>query len=225
MIFYFILADTGCRTKTKNPESKDNNISVNDDDDVDVDADGIEAKNELLIVMRKCTFIDTNDENNNNSNNYDNDNDNLTKSKLPETEITTEKVTLETKKTKKVDANGNVNIFEISVQQFEEVAVSIRGRCKLLDVQQVLTRLQTHHTTFINSLNSNNKLKKISLTSFSTLQPLTLSELALSGLKVTGKTGDCVLGTLRTMGFVKIVKSVKPGITLSDQMVLKMIKK
>ena len=65
--------------------------------------DGIEAKNELLSVMRKCTFIDTNDENNNNNNNnYNNDNDNLTKSKLPEAETTTEKVTPETKIQKKL---------------------------------------------------------------------------------------------------------------------------
>jgi hypothetical protein len=37
--------------------------------------------------------------------------------------------------------------------------------------------------------------------------PVSLSDLGNGGLKVTGKTGDCVLGALRVLGLVKMVSA------------------
>ena len=56
------------------------------------------------------------------------------------------------------------------------------------------------------------------------MTPLSTADLALSGLKVVGKTGDCVLGTLRSLGMIKIGKSTKPGILLSDAMVQRLLR-
>ena len=106
------------------------------------------------------------------------------------------------------------------MEQFEKVPPSVRGRCKLADVQQVLTRLQTYYATVINS----NSSKKMTISSFTNMTPLSTADLALSGLKVVGKTGDCVLGTLRTLGIIKIGKSAKPGILLSDVIVQKLLR-
>ena len=181
-------------------------------------------------VINLCSFVDKND-NNSNSENIPYNNiiqlNNLIIEGNEDIDIDTDKlkksILTETKKTKNIAVSiDNVGkSFNITLEQFEGVPVSIRGRCKLMDTQQVLTRLQTYYTTYINSHHNS---KRITVASLSVLQPLSLPELTLSGLKVTGKTGDCVLGTLRSLGYIKIGKTGKTGILLSDLMVAKLLR-
>ena len=79
----------------------------------------------------------------------------------------------------------------ISKERFEAVPLSIRGRCKLEQISVVLQKLQSHH-----------KLNKSSIS---------LAELDSCGLTVTGKTGNEIISTLKSLGL--ITKS-KDGISL-----------
>lgn len=81
--------------------------------------------------------------------------------------------------------------IEITKEKFDSVPLSIRGRCKIEDVQNLLSKLQSHH--------------KINKT------PLSLPEMDSLGLKVTGKTGDSVISTLKSLG---MISKTKEGITL-----------
>ena len=79
----------------------------------------------------------------------------------------------------------------INKNQFDGVPLSIRGRCKYEDVVNLLSKLQSH-----------NKISKT---------PLSLAEMDALGLKVTGKTGESVVGTLKSLG---LISKTKEGITL-----------
>ena len=194
------------------------------------DEDFLEARTDLLGVINLCSFVDKN-ENNSDTENIPHNNiiqsNNLINEANEDIDTDTDKVKksiiTETKKIKNITVSTDDvgKSFNITLEQFEGVPVSIRGRCKLMDIQQVLTRLQTYYTTYINSHNNS---KRITVASLSVLQPLSLPELSLSGLKVTGKTGDCVLGTLRSLGYIKIGKTGKTGILLSDLMVAKLLR-
>ena len=102
---------------------------------------------------------------------------------------------------------------EVSAAQFEAVPLSTRGRCKLADVQAVLTRLVAHYTASAAAAAAKKGGSKRASTSggatlaaMQAVPPLSLQELGASGLKVAGKTGDCVVGALRALGLVKAVK-------------------
>ena len=201
-----------------------------------VDEEFSEAKESLLDVLQECQFADCDytrdvkraltphsedlvgfgsrekDEminTNQNGNTNINTNTNIGSNQLIE-------------ERKRVDGfvSTDLNGLEISLAQFEGVPLSVRGRCKMADVQQVLTRLLTYYTTHINSSSS----KKWNLNSFINLNPLSTSDLTLSGCTVAGKTGDCVVGTLRSLGLIKIGKPNRPGLLLSDFMIQKLLR-
>jgi hypothetical protein len=97
----------------------------------------------------------------------------------------------------------------ISTAQFEAIPVSTRGRCKLTDVQAVLSRLVTHYTAHAGNAGGAKKHGKqpAVMVLLQSTPPVSLSDLGNGGLKVTGKTGDCVLGALRVLGLVKTVSA------------------
>lgn len=178
-----------------------------------------ENKNDIENIRNNNSNINQSDNMMADSDDKDKINNNIIYNNTKNDKI--EKSIIETKKIK----NGSVSTdlgksFDISLEAFENVPVSIRGRCRHIDVQQVLTRLQTHYTTYINS----HSAKRVTAVFLSVLQPLSISELTLSGLKVTGKTGDCVLGTLRSLGYIKVGKTGKTGILLSDVMIAKFLR-
>lgn len=189
-----------------------------------IEEDFKDSKGILLSVMDQCQFIDKSIivkySNIPTQNASENDIQNRGKELLPAIPNNTGNTSVEAKILKLETTNDDNSLFEITVEQFEKVPSSVRGRCKLADVQQVLTRLQTYYATVINS----NSSKKMTISSFTNMTPLSTADLALSGLKVVGKTGDCVLATLRTLGIIKIGKSAKPGILLSDVIVQKLLR-
>ena len=96
---------------------------------------------------------------------------------------------------------------QINPAHFEAIPVSTRGRCKLADVQAVLSRVVAHYTAHASAAGAAKKHGK-ALPLMVVLQSapaVVLSDLGNGGLKVTGKTGDCVLGVLRVLGLVKVV--------------------
>ena len=95
----------------------------------------------------------------------------------------------------------------ISTVQFEAIPVSTRGRCKLADVQAVLSRLVSHYTTHAGHAGKKHGKPPAVMVVLQSTPPVSLSDLGNGGLKVTGKTGDCVLGALRVLGLVKMVSA------------------
>lgn len=202
----------------------DDSFTDDKNNSVVVEEDFKDSKGSLLSVMDQCQFIDktiiVKYLNVQPKNSNENEVQNRVKEIIPAMTNNTGTVTVEAKITKVESSSEDTSLFEITVEQFEKVPASVRGRCKLVDVQQVLTRLQTYYATVINS----NSSKKMTISSFTNMTPLSTADLALSGLKVVGKTGDCVLATLRTLGIIKIGKSAKPGILLSDVIVQKLLR-
>jgi hypothetical protein len=199
-----------------------------------VDEEFSEAKESLLDILQECQFADCD---------YGRDRDRDVKRALtPQSDDSTgigmkdkEEINntntntntnlgsnqfVDEKKRAEGGVSIDVNAFEISAEQFESVSLSVRGRCKIGDVQQVLTRLLTYYTTHISSSSS----KKWTLNSFINLPPLSTSDLTLSGCTVAGKTGDCVVGTLRSLGLIKIGKPNRPGLLLTDFMIQKLLR-
>ena len=79
------------------------------------------------------------------------------------------------------DKIKNKIVEPISKEKFEQIPLSIRGRCQLEQVLTVLQKLQS------------NKMSKSS--------PISLAELDSSG-KLTGKTGDSIIATLKALGLI-----------------------
>ena len=112
---------------------------------------------------------------------------------------------------------------EVTASQFEAVPVSTRGRCKLADVQAVLSRLVAHYTASAAAAaaKKGGGGKRVStvgggsggvtLAVLHAVPALSLQELGKESLKVMGKTGDCVVGALRALGLVKAVKAPASG--------------
>jgi len=88
------------------------------------------------------------------------------------------------------DKIKNKIVETISKEKFEAIPLSIRGRCQLDQVITVLQKLQS------------NKMSKSS--------PISLAELDSSG-KLTGKTGDSIIATLKALG---LITKTRDGITL-----------
>ena len=105
---------------------------------------------------------------------------------------------------------------EVTAAQFEAVPVSTRGRCKLADVQAVLSRLVAHYTASATAKKGGGGKRAstvggVTLAVLHAVPALSLQELGKESLKVTGKTGDCVVGALRVLGLVKAVKAPASG--------------
>ena len=102
---------------------------------------------------------------------------------------------------------------QIHPAQFEAIPVSTRGRCKLADVQAVLTRVVSHYTTHASAAGGTKRHgKQVPLmVALQSTPAVVLSDLGNGGLKVTGKTGDCVLAALRVLGLVKVVAAGGAG--------------
>lgn len=203
--------------------------SNNDDRNTSVttvkDDEFLEAKESLLDVLKECQFVDLS--------NYSRAEKRFTSTENDDFSGLKEEITTNVPPNPLIDERkkgechtADLNSFEISAEQFENVPVSIRGRCKMIDVQMVLARLLAYYNTHINSSNSNSNSnsKRWTLNSFINLAPLSTSDLTLSGLKVAGKTGDCVIGTLRSLGLIKIGKSNNPGLLLSDFLIQKLLR-
>jgi len=105
---------------------------------------------------------------------------------------------------------------EVTAAQFEAVPVSTRGRCKLADVQAVLSRLVAHYAASATAKKGGGGKRAstvggVTLAVLHAVPALSLQELGKESLKVTGKTGDCVVGALRALGLVKAVKAPASG--------------
>jgi hypothetical protein len=79
-------------------------------------------------------------------------------------------------------------------------------------VQAVLSRLVSHYTTHAGNAGHAGGAKKHGkppavMVVLQSTPPVSLSDLGNGGLKVTGKTGDCVLSALRVLGLVKMVSA------------------
>jgi hypothetical protein len=93
---------------------------------------------------------------------------------------------------------------EITEERFVSVPTSTRGRCKLADAVQIVNKLVSHSKSQRALLPRNSK---------AIIPPITVSELGNAGFKVSGKTGESVLATLRYLGIIKVNKG---GIALTD---------
>jgi hypothetical protein len=111
---------------------------------------------------------------------------------------------LKSKETTSVSVSARLPL-RISEERFASVPVTTRGRCKLSDANQLIEKLVSHYRTHRASLPRGN---------FSGVPALTVSELSNAGFKVSGKTGENLLNTLRSLGYLK---QAKEGISLSEQ--------
>ncbi len=97
----------------------------------------------------------------------------------------------------------------VTQRSFDTVPESVRGRCKLDDVNNTLAAIRS---LILNgppdgSENSGSSAQQ------KTLAALQLSHLTVMGVKVTGYTGKCILGTLRSLKYINITSNA--GIQLS----------
>jgi len=146
-----------------------------------------EANKDLSNVLENSHILfnsSIEDNNNTKENNVENilPNTNINNNKTSTKNITT--VTNDNKTIKN-------KTIELTKEKFDGVPISIRGRCKFDDVVNLLSKLQSHY--------------KINKT------PLTLAEMDSCNLKVTGKTGDYVISTLKSLG---LISKTKDGIIL-----------
>ena len=141
-----------------------------------------EAKNDLSNSLNKsCVFFNVSIAENVISNDKVEIDENSIQNNIPTTKsksITNEKMTIKNKP-------------DISKERFEAVPLSIRGRCKLEQINVVLQKLISH-----------NKLNK---------SAISLAELDSCGLTVTGKTGNEIISTLKSLG---LITKTKDGILL-----------
>ena len=135
----------------------------------------------------------------------------------------------------------NPDFFEIQECKFDALPISVRGRCKIVDVQALLNKILQYYITSSNPINRKNdksntsKKSKSQLkiqtqnisTTLMSLTPLSLSELTNAGYKVTGKTGDNILSALRSLGYIRVNKNSVNGhigILLSESAIDQVIK-
>lgn len=96
----------------------------------------------------------------------------------------------------------------ISESEFAAVSTTVKSRVKLVDVNHMLSVIQTYFQRYV----SQHKCKDPS-----SLTPLTLTTLAEEGgLKIGGATSQCMIGTLRACKRIIVGKTgillVKPPI-------------
>jgi Spindle and kinetochore-associated protein 2/Protein of unknown function (DUF3161) len=104
--------------------------------------------------------------------------------------------TMTTTTTTTSDCVSSASSFQpLSVGRFERVSSVIRGRCKLTDLNAV-------YECLFELLAADGGRTK----------PVTIQELAKNGVKAGGKTGECILNTLRSLKIVSIQRD--GGITL-----------
>lgn len=146
-----------------------------------------EVKNDLSKALENSVFFDNSMIQNNN---IEND-ENSIPINIPTTTTTVTSNT--TTKSTNDKIIKNKTLLTISKERFEAVPLSLRGRCELDQVVLVLQKLQQN----------SNKMNKSS--------PVSLAELDSYGLKVTGKTGDSIISTLKALG---LITKTKDGIQL-----------
>ena len=137
-----------------------------------------EAKTDLSKALDNTLFFNKSMIQNTNNNNKVENDENTIPNNIPPTKLsgTNDKI-------------KNKIVEPISKEKFEQIPLSIRGRCQLEQVLTVLQKLQS------------NKSSK---------SPISLAELDSSG-KLTGKTGDSVIATLKALG---LITKTRDGITL-----------
>ena len=140
-----------------------------------------EAKTDLSKALDNTLFFNTSMIQNTNDK-VENDENTIPNNNIPPTKLSTITTT--------TDKNKNKIVEPISKEKFEAIPLSIRGRCQLEQVVTVLQKLQS------------NKISKSS--------PISLAELDSSG-KLTGKTGDSIIATLKALG---LITKTRDGITL-----------
>ena len=143
-----------------------------------------EAKTDLSKALDNTLFFNASMIQNTNSNDkVENDENTIpNNNNIPPTKLSTITTTTDKLKNKVVEP--------ITKEKFEAIPLSIRGRCQLEQVVTVLHKLQS------------NKMSKSS--------PISLAELDSSG-KLTGKTGDSIIATLKALG---LITKTRDGITL-----------
>lgn len=146
-----------------------------------------EVKNDLSKALENSVFFDNSMIQNNN---IEND-ENSIPINIPTTTTTVTSNT--TTKSTNDKIIKNKTLLTISKERFEAVPLSLRGRCELDQVVLVLQKLQQNSS----------KMNKSS--------PVSLAELDSYGLKVTGKTGDSIISTLKALG---LITKTKDGIQL-----------
>jgi len=138
-----------------------------------------EAKTDLSKALDNTLFFNKSMiQNTNNNDKVENDENTIPKN-IPPTKFSSTN-----------DKIKNKIVEPISKEKFEQIPLSIRGRCQLEQVLTVLQKLQS------------NKMNKSS--------PISLAELDSSG-KLTGKTGDSIIATLKALG---LITKTRDGITL-----------